>query len=263
MMDFLGNLFITLLMLGIFGGTFVFIIYGIYVKTKEFLVVPIKKSAIFKKLIEKDGFEDLKKGSEGKEYLETRIKEQLEQLIYTKKLIIRNSVFKNDKYDIYISDIVLNGSNKVYWKGAYRNPKWDTRHICIYIDTPLKINGTMDIRKRGKDIEYIPFDKKYELDTNRFPDEFNKAYVLYAIPDVIEEILTPEVIELLQKQDLRYPFPKHLANELTGHFNRDLIISNKGILIISNPDGSRADIADALEFAKTLTSILENLTDSV
>ena len=256
----------TLVLLGIFAGVFIYIIYGIIVKTREFLVVPVKKAAIFNEIVEKDGFDRLQKESEDFIYLKDQLETQFKKLNFSRNIEIRDTIFKDDRYPFYVSDIIFDcrhltiTKDRGYMTTGNHLQLWKTRHIILYIDSPLRLDAIVDIKKRGDGLYYITFDPESEVKSDDFSKEIKEAYAIYSMPDITKKILTPEVLELLEKQNGIFPFTDNISNETPGHFNRDLIISDRGIILIGNPDGSRKDIAVMLEFGKRLMSILEILT---
>ena len=242
----------SLLLMGFFVGVFVFIVYGIIVKAREFLVVPVKKTVIFNEIVEKDGFERIEKDSEELKELRIKLKEQLKNWSYPGEVEIRDAVFVEDKYPFYISDIILDCLEL--------GPGRKTRHISLHIDIPLDIGGKLDIKRQGDDVYYFPFSENMAIKSGSFSKKFSQAFYVFSFPDLPEQILTPEVLEMLEKHIGIYPFIDKLTSESVGYFNRDMIITDRGITIIGSPDGSRKDIATMLELGKRVTSMVEALT---
>ena len=138
--------------------------------------------------------------------------------------------------------------------------KINTRHTCIFIEAELDLPGKINIRKRRAGSEYI----LNEIGTSNgvdLPGEFSKNYIVLSDRETADLVLVPELVELVEKQNYKFPFSDRIKNELPGPVNRDVLISKEGIILVGNPGASRYDIAEMLEFGKKLLSMLEPLTE--
>lgn len=223
-----------------------YIIYGVFCKIRNYIVTPVIKSKVFDDLESQDGFGKVRKDSEEHTFLNKTLNTVLMQFNGNKPVSLKRAVFQKDDTEYYIADI------EFIWDSKHgQNSLSANRYICLLIGADLDIKDTMKVSKKGGVFSDSP-DRTF---TERFSISSTHS-------KTSDELLFREVRDLFVEQDGIYPMTGGDSNEYPGPLGRSVIISNKGIALLGNPDGSRYNVAEMLEFGKKLMSLIKAITDS-
>lgn len=239
----------TLLLAAAIIGPALFIIFSLFYKVKELIATPIVKNRVFEDLENQDGFTKVRKASKEHKFLTETFDTMFSPFIGKRQVSLKRAVFQKDDYDYYICDLALFKTNN---SKRNDNPEQHTYYICLFIDVCLNIPETLVIKKKGNS----PLNRNHG-------DSFDDNYTITSASHKnATKLLYPEVQELFEKFSGRYPMSYMDSNAYTAPIGRSAIISNKGIAVSGNPDGSRYNIAEMLDLGKKLLYLMKTITDS-